>query len=246
LRVNIPPSHLFIRGRGLESEWQGDFHITGPANRLAVTGTLNVVRGNFDFLGRRFNLTNGIIRYYGSIPPAPTFDITGETRAREITTRLVLSGYVSAPEIQLQSDPAMPQDEILARLLFNRNLTNISPMQALRLADALRTLSGRGHTFDLVGRTREFFGLEQLELRTAGGTPERTPGGTGTEEDTEGMALGIGKYLTEDVYVDVEKGVGNESGKVSVTIEITPSITLETEAGLDSRKGAGINWKRDY
>jgi translocation and assembly module TamB len=244
LRVNIPSSHLFIRGRGLESEWQGDFHITGPANRLAITGTLNVVRGNFDFLGRRFNLTNGIIRYYGSIPPAPTLDITGETRAREITTRLVLSGYVSAPEIQLQSDPAMPQDEILARLLFNRNLTNISPMQALRLADALRTLSGRGHTFDLVGRTREFFGLEQLELRTAGGTPQRTPGGT--EEDAEGMALGIGKYLTEDVYVDVEKGVGNESGKVSVTIEITPSITLETEAGLDSRKGAGINWKRDY
>jgi translocation and assembly module TamB len=106
-------------------------------------------------------------------------------------------------------------------------------MQAVRLADALRSLSGRGDALDVIERTRSFLGLQALEMREA--------------EDTEGeFALGIGKYLTEDIYVDLEKGMGNETGRVAVTIELHPNVTLESKAGMDSPKGMGLNWKWDY
>lgn len=233
LKVNIP-GNVFVRGRGLDSEWRGDLGITGQTGKQAITGNLNTVRGTFDFLGKRFTVTSGVISFHGAIPFAPTIDVTAESRAKDITARLILQGAASGPDIRLESDPPLPSDEILSRVLFNRTSGNLTPLQALRLADALRSLSGRGHALDFLARTREFLGLGQLEFRETG---------NGDENDT---ALGLGKYLTEDVYVDVEKGIGSESGKASVRVEITPKINIEAEAGMDSRQGIGLNWKHDY
>ncbi len=226
------PGKILVRGRGLDSEWRGNLRVAGPGNGLAITGNLTAVRGNFDFLGKRFSVTNGLIRFEGAFPGAATMDVTAEAQAKDITARLIMQGPVLSPQIRFESDPPLPSDEILARVLFNRSTGNITPVQALRLADALRALSGRGSALDFLGRTRQFLGLGQLELREVG--------------KDEGLGLGIGRYLTEGVYVDVEKGVESQEGKLSATIELTPHITLETEAGLDSSKGIGLLWKRDY
>lgn len=231
ISINIP-GNIFVRGRGLDSEWKGDLRVKGLADAPAVTGNLKTIRGTFDFLGKRFSVSNGALHFYGSVPPAPAIDVTAESRAREITARLQLRGPVSAPEIKLDSDPPMPPDEILARILFNRAAGNITPMQALRLADGLRVFSGRGHTLDFLGRTREFLGLGQLELRETG--------------KKDALGLGIGKYLTEDIYVDVEKGVAQDTAKGTVRIEITPNLTVQTEAGLEGSQGIGVQWKHDY
>ena len=75
------------------------------------------------------------------------------------------------------------------------------------------------------------FGLESLGL-TQG------PGGA--------TGLGFGKYLTEGVYVGVEKGLGNEPGKASVQIDLFPHVSIQTETGTDTRSGIEIDWKYDY
>lgn len=233
IKINMP-GKVFVRGRGLDSEWKGDLTVSGAGGKQVFTGSLTTVRGNFDFLGKRFNVTNGVIRFYGGNLSASTMDLTAEAQAKDITARLLLRGPFASPEIKLESDPPYPSDEILARVLFNRAAGNISPTQAVRLADALRTLSGRGSVLDFLGRTRQVLGLEQLEVRDVAKSSKQTE-----------MGVGIGKYLTEDIYVDVEKGVSNETGKVSARIDITPHITIEGEAGLIS-EGIGILWKKDY
>jgi translocation and assembly module TamB len=226
---------IFVRGRGLDSEWEGDLQITGTAANPSVKGVIKVVRGNFDFLDNQFKLTQGEIRFHGETPPAPTLDVTTETEAKDITARLLITGTASNPNIELNSDPPLPQDEILSRILFDRKLDRISPLQALKLANALRALSGRGegNVLDFFSNTRRFLGLEQLELR-------ESSNGNGE------MALGVGKYLTEDVYVDVEKGVASETGRVSVEVELHPNVTLDSEVGSEGSAGAGLNWKLDY
>ncbi len=232
LGVSIPGRAL-VRGRGLNSEWEGNLKIGGSSSAPSITGELSIVRGHYDFLGERFNLANGVIHFYGESPPAPVLDVTAEAKAADVTARLLLSGPVSNPKINLESDPPLPSDEILSRVLFNRNMSQISPLQAVKLANAVRTLSGHGDTLDFMEKARDVLGVEQLELR---------------ESDVKQgeYAVGIGKYLTEDVYVDVEKGVGNETGKASIKIELRPNLTLESEAGMDAGKGVGLNWKRDY
>ena len=232
LDLNLP-GQVFVKGRGLKSEWRGDLHLAGAANTPAITGVLTLVRGSYDFLDRRFTLVEGVIRFFGEKPPNPNLDLTAEAKTKDITARLSITGSTSAPKIELQSVPALPADEILARILFGRDLSSITPFQAVRLATALETLSGRSNLLDFMAGTRKLLGVQQLELTPAEGSDK-------------GFGVGIGKYLTEDVYVHAEKEVGSESGKVSVEVDITPNLTLESQTGLNADTGIGINWKYDY
>jgi translocation and assembly module TamB len=87
--------------------------------------------------------------------------------------------------------------------------------------------------FDPLAYTRNLIGVDQLEVKQSQDNPDET-------------ALSAGKYLNEDIYIEVEKGISAESGKASVTWELTSHVTVETEVGEDSEKGMEINWKYDY
>jgi len=226
------PGRAFLRGRGLDSEWQGSLKITGNAGSPVITGKLSVVRGHFSFMGKRFSLQRGTLTLDPSLPSSPYLDVLGESQTKDITARLQLSGSVLAPEVTLSSIPELPSDEILSRLLFGRGVAHITPMQALRLAHAARTLTAGGG-FDFMGRARKMLGVDQLEVKQSG-------------EDAEEASISAGKYLRDGVYLEVEKGSGPESGKTSVEIEVTPNLTLETEIGENAEGGAGINWKKNY
>ncbi|MFH1122085.1 MAG: translocation/assembly module TamB domain-containing protein, partial [Pseudomonadota bacterium] len=222
----------FVAGRGLDSEWQGGIRLSGKAGDPVLAGKLSVVRGRFNFLGKRFNLTKGSITFHGTVPASPTLDVLAEAHAKDMTAFLHLSGPALSPEVKLSSEPVLPSDEILSRLLFGRSVTQITPLQALTLANAVKTLAGGGG-FDFMGRTRKWLGLDQLEIKQSG-------------DNMEEAAVSAGKYLSDTIYLEVEQGVGPGSGKASVQWEITPNITVETEVGANAQGGGGVNWKWDY
>ena len=226
------PGHIFVEGRGLISEWRGDIQVNGTVAAPIVTGQLSVVRGHVNFLGKRFNLSRGIISFSGATPPSPQIEVLTESRTNDITARIELDGPVNHPSVKLSSDPELPQDEVLSQVLFGRNLANITPYQAVQLASAANTLTGGGG-FDLLGQTRKILGIDQLEIKNLEGGKGET-------------AISAGKYLSENVYMEVEKGLGPKGGKGSVVWEITPNISVETEVGENATIGGGVNWKWDY
>ena len=232
LRVNMP-GRVYVRGRGLDSEWRGNLRVHGPVSAPRINGRIAVARGHFDFLDSRFNLADSQVLLDGGVPITPQLDINAVTRARDITARLRLTGPADNPAIALESEPPLPQDEILARVLFGRNLANITPLQAVRLANAANVLAGGGGALDFMARTRGALGLDQLELRGIG------------EEDAE-ATLAFGRYFTDDIYVQMEKGLGAETGKVTVEVEVNPYISVESEVGADAEGGIGVNLKYDY
>ena len=86
---------------------------------------------------------------------------------------------------------------------------------------------------DFMGRTREVLKLDQLEIKQSRSKPEEA-------------TVSAGKYLSDTVFLEVEQGLGPDSGKASVQWEVTPNITVETEAGVNAEGGAGVSWKWDY
>lgn len=224
--------HIFVEGRGLSSEWRGNIDVKGTVNTPVITGQLSVVRGHVNFLGKRFKLNRGAISFTGATPPSPQIDVLGESHEKNITARIELTGPLNRPAVKLGSDPELPQDEVLSRLLFGRSSTNITPYQAIQLASAVNTLSGGGG-FDLLGQTRKILGVDQLEIKSPEGDKDET-------------TVSVGKYLSEKVYMEVEKGLGPKGGKGSVVWELTPNITVETEVGENAEIGGGVNWKWDY
>lgn len=227
------PSQLFVRGRGLESEWRGKLAVKGEAAAPEITGQIEFVRGFLDAIDKRFVINEGRIAFDGSQPPVPVIALSAGTEIEEGEAIIKLSGPATDPEIELTSEPVLPQDEILARILFGRSLAQITPVQGLRLAAAVQSLQGGESTVGgILGSVRDATGLDTIDVE-GGATPQET---TAT----------AGKYINDRVYLEAQRGVAQGSGKVRVQVDITPNVAVGTEVTEDSRTGVDLQWKFDY
>jgi len=233
LDLTLKADHkVFVRGWGLDAELKGSLAVTGTLEEPDVRGTLGLVRGRYEELGKNFNILRADLRFQGSIPPSPYLDILTETKAGDINPRIGITGTAEVPQITISSDPPRPQEEVIAQLLFGRDATQISPFQAVQLASAIRRLTtGERSGFDPVGNLRNAAGLDDLRV---GGDAEG------------GVSVGAGKYITDKVYIEAETGSGEAGGAAKIQIEVTPDITVESKTGTTGTTGVGVFWKRDY
>ena len=65
-------------------------------------------------------------------------------------------------------------------------------------------------------------------------------------EDTESSYVGVGKYLTDKVYLEIEQGDQAFGTKTKVEVEVTPKIAIEAITGEKGDSSFGINWRFDY
>ena len=65
-------------------------------------------------------------------------------------------------------------------------------------------------------------------------------------EGSRGSSLSVGKYVAPGVFLKLQQGPGGSGSKAVVEVEITDSITVETDVGADSQSRVGVNWKLDY
>ena len=226
------PARTFVRGRGLDSEWRGALHVGGTTSTPVITGKLETVRGNFSLLGKRFVLTDSAITFIGGERIDPQLGITAEYKSAGIVAQTVIGGTASDPSIKLTSQPEMPQDEILARVLFGRSVGEMTPGQGLELAQAAASLASGGP--GLLDRFRMATGLDRLDISS-------TPGASGTAETT----ATAGKYISDGVFVGVEQGTKQETTRSKVEVEVMPNVTVDTSLGAGAA-GVGVNWKWDY
>ena len=240
------PGNIFVRGHGLESEWRGRLKITGTSAAPAIAGSLEQIRGSVDLLGKTFTLTRGTITFDGSDKLDPVLDIVAEASAADITAQVNIGGFASAPKITLSSTPPVPEDEILARVLFNRGVGQITAAEGLQLAAAAGTLAGGGP--GVLDRLRGGLGLDWFRLGSGPSGPAsstlnpRASGGAATG----GTALSAGKYIAPGVSVGVSQGLSPPTSKVTVEIEVRPHLSVQGEAGQSGSTGIGLNYSYDY
>ena len=215
------PQRAFVRAPLLDSEWAGKLNIQGSAAAPQMKGKFDVRRGHLVFLDRRHSLDGGTVSFDGAYPPDPYVSINASAQTREALVKLTLYGKTTDIQIELSSEPPLPRDEVLSRLLFDRNLAQITPLQAVQLARTANMLTGGWTGEGLLTGWQHFFGIDRFEIRQ--------------QEETGEYAVGVGKYLSD-----------NESGKASVRVELTPRITIETELGADATHGLGLLWKKEY
>ena len=223
------PTQAFVRGRGLESEWQGQITARGTASTPRLNGAVTMRRGYFDLLSQRFSLTRGVIAFNGESPPDPTIDLEARAEAGDVTGIISVEGPATSPTLTLESEPPLPQDEVLSRIMFNRAPNEISAMQAVQLAAGLERLRGGGP--GVLDRLRGALGIDTFDI--AG------------DEDT-GTTVRAGKYLSDRVYVEGESGTEDQSSRARVEVEILPNLSVEADTGVDARAGVGLNWRFDY
>jgi translocation and assembly module TamB len=219
---------IVVFGRGLDTEWAADVTITGPISDPSIRGSATMIRGSLDLAGRRFNFDTGTITLDGPIRLA-RIDIAAERVTDDITATVRVSGTPADPEFTLESTPALPQDEVLARVLFGRSIAELSGFEAAQLAAGLAQLAGGQAGFDPIGLVRQATGLDRISF--------------GAEDGV--TTVSAGKYIADDVYLQV--GTGG-SGGVGAEIEWEPTDGLSIISSADGNGDTKISvrWKKDY
>ncbi|MFZ1414992.1 MAG: translocation/assembly module TamB domain-containing protein, partial [Defluviicoccus sp.] len=230
-RVNLP-RRVFVRGRGLESEWAGRISVEGPADKPRVQGRLRPVRGTFSLLGKTFTLQDGAIVIDG-LDQDISINLTAAYQRANLKALLIVTGTAAKPTIRLSSEPELPQDEILAQVLFDRSSGQLGPVEAVQLAAAATALA-RGEP-GILDTLRDTAGLDRLTLGSTTSADGQT---TGT--------LGAGRYVTEGVYVGIEQGTVANSTEVVVEIDLTRSLKARSTTSGDGRNRVGLRWQWDY
>jgi len=225
------PKRVFVRGRGLDSEWGGELAVTGTTAAPRVQGELRPLRGRYDFAGNIFTLRQGSIAFAGKEEIDPMLDLSAERAATDLTAVIRVTGTAKKPVVAMESVPNYPQDEVLARVMFNKSTGRLTAGEALQLAQAVGTLTGATDGGGIMDFARGMLNLDVLRFE-------------GKTEDSAGGAE-AGKYLSDDIYVGVEGSAAGETG-VTVEIEITPRLKLESDVGRKDKGQVGLKWKRDY
>jgi len=223
-----------IYGQGLAAELSGEVDINGELASPNVGGRFQVIRGNYQAFGKNFDIQRGNIQLQGS---QILLDIEAVYEGPDITVNLNIQGSQDQLSLSLTSNPALANDELLARLLFGRSIAEMSALQAVQLAAALNSLRNPGGGIDVFGTTRDLLGLDALTLDS------------GTNEQGEsGVNVSAGKYLSDRIYLEVESGVGAERGlEGSLQFQLTPRINAELYSrGQFGAGGVELNWKNDY
>jgi translocation and assembly module TamB len=219
------PNGIFVRGMGLEAELGGDITVTGTSASPRSLGSFTTKRGRFEGLGKRLDLTKGVISFNGSLDPE--LDFVAQSVSEGTTAKVLITGPASEPKIAFASTPELPQDEVISRLLFDKGAGQLSLGQATQVAQTIAQFSGKGP--GALDKMRRSLGIDTLDI--------------GTENGGE---VGVGKRLNDRIYLGVKQGAQPNSSKVTVDVDITKNIRAQGATGADGSTEVGIGAEWDY
>ncbi|MBZ7923464.1 translocation/assembly module TamB [Ensifer adhaerens] len=226
LAVNA--QQVFVRGRGIDAELGGDLTIRGTAVQPSVSGGFEMRRGRLEILGKRLTFTDGNIGFGGDL--IPTLDLKATSSVGATTITVSVAGLANNPQITFSSSPALPQDEILAQLIFNRSLSNLSAFQIAQLASAVSQLAGGGST-SLLDGLRNKLGVDDLDVTT---------------DENGGASVRAGKYLNDRTYIELQQGSDSASSKAVINLDVGKGVKLKGSAAGDGSAAGGIFFEKEY
>lgn len=225
-------SRIDVDGMGLESEWGADIQLRGTTEEPRINGRARVVRGDYTFAGTQFELTRGEIAFDGGSPIDPRLDIRAESERDGLNVIVTVTGTATQTEIAFASDPSLPEEEILARLLFGGSITTLSATDALQLGAALASLRG-GAGMDPINQLRNAIGLDRLRIVSADPALGR------------GTGVALGKNIGRRFYVEIITD-GRGYSATEVEFRVTSWLSLLASVSTIGRESVVAEISRDY
>ncbi|MGC9366354.1 MAG: translocation/assembly module TamB domain-containing protein [bacterium] len=248
----LPEMDLFIDGSEGNIWFKSDFadaklfgnlYISSFNNVIETKGDLEVERGNIFYLDRAFRITEGFIFILSQGDKIDgNVDIKGETtinytipteqgtpERQSATIYVELKGKISAPEFILTSTPKLSQQDIASLLTFNTTWSNISSFSTIAQAVPDRALNYLLRT-QILNRLQRTIGLDAIDLETEFGPTNRAK-------------LTLGKYLTNQFYVEYQKDILNDTdSEISLQYNIWKNASVFLNKQQDNIFGLGLRF----
>ena len=247
---------VFARSPDANVEVFGDLIVRidpSTAGKFAVTGALHTDQGDYTFLGKRFVVTRGSVRFTGEPDPNPVLQVLATYEVRQanrapLDIRVVIGGTLQRPHVTLesQSQPTLSQSDLIAFLAFGQSSTALLQFAGTGLEAGGQSGSSLAGNVGAVA-TRQLASVAvgalvdqaKADLSTATRadvlniTPAQIPAdfsATDFQTMLRGTEIEIGKYLDRNTFL---------LGRVRPSLVI-PGASLERRIGEQFRVRANF------
>lgn len=223
LRARGPVS---VSGRGLNVSLTGGLRLLGPANALEAEGSFRMVRGRLALPARNLDFDRGTLTFNRDFDPQVNF--VAVSRRSDATITLTVTGPASEPSIRVTSVPQLPEEEALARLIFDNSMLELSPLQIAQIASYVATVTGRGG--GLLSGLQSAMGLDV----TVGA------------DETGQTRVGVAKQIDNRLSVGVEQLTGTNRTRLNIDLSATPNLKIRGSVDTDQSSRIGVFYEKDY
>lgn len=225
---------------GLMSQWTGAITVKGDMSAPYLEGTITATKGKLSFFGKSLKVTEAKLMFDREHRNNPNVWLVGKRAVDDVTVCLQVSGYSPSPRISFVSDPALPENEVLSRLLFGKELSKISAGQSVQLASVGASLNNK-KGLNFLENLRSSFGFDTFELKENEMKAQAAESG-----QTASQALSVGKEF-ENMRISIDQSIGSAGSKATVSTGLGKNVYLDLEVGeKNTGSAAGLSWAFRY
>jgi translocation and assembly module TamB len=222
------PDDLMLRGRDMHASFSrmglGDMNITvggdlrirkAPAGEPDLVGTVSVVRGFYDFQGRRFEvLRDSQIRFQGNHPIDPALQVDAQRIISGITAIVNIRGSARQPQVRLSSQPPLDEADVLSLIIFNQPINQLGEGERLNLAERAGGLAVGYLATPLANSIAQALDLDIFEIRATG-------------EESGRPSVAVGEQLGSRLFVSFRQEFGSDDYRqLSLEYQLTDLLRL--------------------
>jgi autotransporter translocation and assembly factor TamB len=225
----VIPDALVLRGRdvraGSGSMALGNLNLTiggnldlnkSPGTRPTIQGSLGVVRGFYEFQGRRFDVTRGsAVSFRGPDPANPALNVTGERNVQGVIARVQVTGTLRRPRLALSSDPPLDEGDVLSLIVFNQPINQLGEAEQVDLLDRAGALAMGTIATSLSESIGDALDIDLFEIRAPG--------------SGEAGQVNFGRQVNDRLFVGFQQEfAGGEASRLSFEYQLTDALRILT------------------
>ncbi len=226
------PRNVWIRGKGIKSELIGNLTLRKISEqRFTLHGDLSMARSSFNFHGKLFRITKGHVQFIGLEDPNPRIDMHAVTRVKSFDIMLNVTGTAKDLRVSLNSDPPLPQSDIISYLLFGNPVSEFKGAEAFDIHRAAMQVTGQLAITELNKILDNIILIDVFTVENVDG-------------DSGSGAVFMGKYLAPSLFVSFRQGFdADDPRQLRINYELTRNLGIEAQVGDERTNGVDLLWE---
>jgi autotransporter translocation and assembly factor TamB len=209
-----------------------DLHIQkAPNGPIMLRGTVDTVRGFYEFQGRRFEIARGgTIQFLGLPQINPNLDVTANRLIPNtgVTATIHVTGSMRAPELALTSQPPLDEADILSLIIFNRSVNELGTGERASLAETAGGIASGFIASPLSRSIGKALDVDLFEITTSDPQTGETAGG-----------VTLGKQVSDRMFVRFRQQFGQRSyTEFMIEYQLADFLRLQANAAPETTAAA--------
>ena len=237
--IDLEGSEINVIGDIYKLKFGGCLHLGSYQRQATLSGVIDLKEGKLDLFGKRMVFQKSRVEFFENHPFDPKMRLICSRDINHIKVNLeVKNDPGKGISLNLYSHPVYTQDVVLAQMMFGKSSKDLSVAEAAQLAHAVNSLKQKGYIFSILNTFQTIGLVDSLSITTENNSSSLYKNSK-TSSDNK-LNIKAGKYISDNVYIGVNKK------EEETSFEVDLSIGSNTSLKVNSQGEVGVSWKFRY